>query len=515
MTSTAPVANWDGVHGGIQSCRPAFVERTARQLGRLIAQLPETLAVPTAMQTIADWLAQSLDAQVLVTTPDRALAAAPPAAGEHMARAILPQMMDIRSPDNPHTYLTALAPGSTTVLAVASPEPLDEHDERLIAHAAKLLGLVDQARRGIEAAATAAATVGAVVQLLRDGEHMKAGKIMKVAGLPTDLLDSALARVFIIDTPPARRDSTLQRIETATATGRALVTADPDDERRCLVIHPVAPRQTETVTDTLTQLLAQLGPDATLGGSGVHAVDRIGLAYQEALRALRMAGRQPTTTKHSTLADLLPQEDAQNWARELLAPILSLDESERDLLFKDLPVILRCRQKVAADQLHVHRNTISNRLARTERLLNTDLTRRADQAALLLALEVLQRVPDITKLTPVPDDAEAAPTLHALLQSPAAIAWAESLLSPVAQDKYPLLETATVWLGCDAHSGRAASELGISENTVRKYLRRLGEHTGGDLQSLDGVRDLLYAMEILRHSSTRSTTAATSLTFAA
>lgn len=514
MISTAPVANWDGVHEGIQSCRAAFAERTARQLDRLIEQLPETLAVPTAMQNVADWLAESLDAQVLVANPDRGLAAAPPAAGKHMARAMPPQMMDIRSPDNPHTYLTPLATGSTTVLAVASPEPLDEFDERLIEHAAKLLGLVDQARRGIEATATSSATVGAVVQLLRDGEHVKAGKIMKISGLPTDLLDAALVRVFIVDAPPSRRESTLQRIEAATAR-RALVTPDPDDERRSLVIHPVLPGQAGIVADTLTQLLAQLGPGATLGGSGVYAVDRIGPAYQEALRSLRIAGHQPNTAEPPSLAGLLPQPAAQRWARRLLAPLLALAKSERDLLLNNLPVILRYSQQVAADQLEVHRNTISNRLARTERLLHTDLTRRANQAAVLLALEVLQRAPDIAKLTAVPDDADDVPTLRTLLQSPAAEAWAENLLSPaVADDKYPLLETAATWLGCDAHIGRASSELGTSDNTVRKYLRRLGEHTARDLQSLDGIRDLLYAVEIFGRS-TGSAVAVATLTVAA
>ncbi|MEV8334279.1 helix-turn-helix domain-containing protein [Streptomyces niveus] len=478
-------------------------------LDRLIARLPETLTVPTAMQTIADWLAQSLDAQVLLTTPDRALAAAPAAAGEHMARAILPQLMDTRSPDNPHTYLTPLATGSTTVLAVASPEPLDEHDERLIKHAAKLLGLVEQARRGIEALATSSATVSAVVQLLRDGETVKAGRIMRISGMPTDLLDCALARVFIIDTPPARRESALQRIEAATA-GRALVSADPDDERRSLVIHPVQPGQADTVADTLTRLLPRVGPGATLGGSGVYAVDRIGPAYEESLRSLRIAGHQPTAAEPPSLAGLLPQRDAELWARERLAPILSLTEAECDQLLNDhLPVILRYSQQVAAEQLRVHRNTIRSWLGRTERLLNADLTRIADRAAVLLALEVLQRTPGITKFTAVPDDADDVPTLAALLRAPAAEAWAENLLSAaVAEDKYPLLETATVWLDCDAHIGRASSELGTSDNTVRKYLRKLGEHTARDLQSFDGVRDLLYAVEIYRGKNARSAAAA-------
>lgn len=517
MISTAPVSNWDGVHEGIQSCRAAFAERTARQLDRLIARLPETLTVPTAMQTIADWLAQSLDAQVLLTTPDRALAAAPAAAGEHVARAMLPQLMDTRSPDNiPHTYLTPLAARSTTVLAVASPEPLDEHDERLIEHAAKLLGLVDQARRGIEATATSSATVGAVVQLLRDGEHVKAAKIMKVSGLPTDLLDCALARVFIIDTPPARRESTLQRIEAATA-GRALVAADPDDERRSLVIHPVQPGHASTVADTLTRLLPRVGPGATLGGSGVYAVDRIGPAYVEALRSLRIAAHQPSAAEPPSLAGLLPQQEAQRWARERLSPILALAEAECDQLLNDqLPVILRYSQQVAAEQLRVHRNTIRSWLGRAERLLNGDLTRIADRSAVLLALEVLQLTPGMANFTAVPDDADDVPTLAALLRSPAAGAWAENLLSAaVAEDKYPLLETAAVWLGCDAHIGRASSELGTSENTVRKYLRRLGEHIARDLQSFDGVRDLLYAVEIYRGNNARSAAAAAALTVAA
>lgn len=75
LTTTAPAEKWEGVHEEIQQFRLRLAERRAFHLSSLVQELPAQLADSRAMQRIADWLARVLDVQVLVSEPERVLAA--------------------------------------------------------------------------------------------------------------------------------------------------------------------------------------------------------------------------------------------------------------------------------------------------------------------------------------------------------------------------------------------------------------------------------------------------------
>ncbi|MFF9896458.1 helix-turn-helix domain-containing protein [Streptomyces longispororuber] len=392
------------------------------------------------------------------------------------------------------------APGQGgAVLAVTRPAPsFDDADLRLLDHAARLLGLLDQARREHRTATdTAYAVRRAAVELLLDAEVDKARRVM--AAQTPGLLSPETVRAFVVDVPATHRDAVLRRCETATA-GLALAVADPREDRRVLVVEPVRPgRADDRVATALTRLVADLGSDASLGGSGAHRMTMLADAVQEAVTAQRFALRRPDavalSAQSTDLISVLPAAAARRWARAFLQPVLRpLDHWE--LLRETLPTALAYPYSVAARRLHVHRNTVSRRVARAAELLEMDFSTVTDRIAVGFALDVLAAERQVPGRSAAPY-AEPAPTLHDLLTTPEATAWAESLLCGARGDHRGLLATATAWLAHDAHVEPAARALGLSEFTVRSHLRALESHTARDLGSLRGLRDLQFALHSL------------------
>ncbi|MFF9074579.1 PucR family transcriptional regulator [Streptomyces sp. NPDC014872] len=502
LVTTAPEECWTEVHAGIQTHRLLAAERRASQLNALVQQLPAQLADQKAMQRITDWLARALDVQVLVSERERVLAASPATAAEHLAHAIIRQSVESTAPEGPsgpHTQLISLAPasGAEAVLAVARRTPFDEADLRLLRHAAKLLGLVDQARREYRAASTASSAARiAAVELLLDGEVSKARRVMR--NLAPGLLDPETARVFVVETSPIRRDAAVRRCETATA-GHALVVADPRQDDRILVIHPVRPGEADDIVAAeLTRLVSALGADASLGGSGVYSLSLLADALNEATTAQRLALHQPDSVALSVqdtdLVSLLPPHDAQLWARSLLQPLMQTD-TQWEQLRETLPTALAYPYTVAARRLELHRNTVTRRVARAAELLNKDFAALRDRIAVGLALEVVthRELPE----PPAGPLGTEAPTLRALLDAPQIYAWAEALLSSARADRRGLLTTATAWLTFDAHLEPTARALGLSEATVRSHIRALEGYLSRDLSSLSGMRDLQFALYLV------------------
>lgn len=502
LATTAPVEQWQGVHEGIQQFRLTFAERRAAQLASLVQELPAQLADQRAMQRIADWLARALDVQVMVSEPDRVLVASPATAAEELAQAIIRQSVDGNTPDarsGPHTRLISLGPSSAadTVLAVARRTPFDDADLLLLRHAAKLLGLVDQARREYRAASDASrAARNAAVELLLDGEVSKARRVMR--NLEPGLLDPETARVFVVETSPSRRDAAMGRCESITG-NRALVVADWRRHDRILVIHPIRGGEADDgVALALTHLVSAVGAGASLGGSGVYSMSLLAHALHEATTAQRFALHQPDSVALSVqdtdLVSLLPAHDAQVWARRLLHPLMET-EAQWELLRGTLPTALAYPYTVAARRLDLHRNTVTRRVARAAELLHMDFAALADRVTVGLALELVthRELPEPPAGSPESD----APTLRWLLHGPQIRAWAETLLRSAGEDRRGLLATATVWLRSDAHLETTARELGLSEATVRSHIRALEGHTSRDLSSLTGMRDLLFALHLV------------------
>ncbi|MEV7869137.1 helix-turn-helix domain-containing protein [Streptomyces sp. NPDC088124] len=504
LLTTAPAERWKGLHESIQKHRLLFAERRAAELGSLVQQLPAQLADPRTMQRIADWLARALDAQVLVSEPERVLAASPATAAEELAQAIIRQTVDGSAPEpfaGPHTQLISLAPASATdtVLAVARQTPFDEADLRLLRYGAKLLGLVDQAYREYHAASDAShAARSAAFELLMDAEIDKARRVMRK--LAPGLLDPDTARVFALETNRASRDTAVLRCHTALGQ-RALVVPDPKEHGRLLIVQSVrsAEEADDMVSAELTRLVGVLGAGSSLGGSGVYSMSLLADALQEAITAQRFAtlqaGSVALSVHEADLISLLPQEEAQQWARHLLRPLMQ-DESWEPLR-ETLPSALAYQYTVAARRLGLHRNTIMRRVARAAELLRMNFAAVNDRVAVALALELVTQ-----REAPVPTPAAGTelPSLRMLLSAPQVHAWAQSLLKPVQTDRRDLLATARTWLSLDAHVEPTARMLGLAEGTVRSHLRALETYMQRDFTSLGGIRDLHFALHIVASS---------------
>ncbi|MFJ2420186.1 helix-turn-helix domain-containing protein [Streptomyces brevispora] len=497
LTTTAPAGQWEGVHEEIQQFRLMLAERRAAQLNSLVQELPAQLADSRALQRIADWLARVLDAQVLVSEPERVLAASPATAAEQLAHAIIQQSVGLpEAPSGPHTQLISLAPASA-VLAVARNAPFNEADLRLLRQAAKLLGLMDQAHREYRAASEASrAARSAAFELLLDGEVAKARRVM--ASMMPGLLDPETARVFIVETEKARRDTVVRHCRAAIG-HQALVVPDPRNERRILIVHPIRSDEGNgaAVGAELTRLVGRLGSHSSLGGSGVYSMTLLADALHEAITAQSFAALQPDpvalSVHGSDLVSLLPQADAQRWARHLLNPLMR-DETQWGAMRETLPAALAYPYTVAARRLHLHRNTVMRRAARAAEVLHMDFGRVGDRITATLALEmVTQR--EIT--VPSVLAGSEPPSLTRLLAAPQIHAWAQTLLRPAQADRRDLLATARAWLASDTHVEPAARALGLSEGTVRSHLRVLEDHMQRDLASFSGVRDLYVSLHVV------------------
>ncbi|MFC8022140.1 helix-turn-helix domain-containing protein [[Kitasatospora] papulosa] len=499
LMTSASAETWEGTHEDIQRMRLLSAERRASELSQLVHELPSQLADPRAMQRIAQWIARVLDAQVLVSelASERALAAAPDTAAEQLAGAIIRQAVDgssAQSASGPHTQLIPLAPGpgASTVLAVARRTSFDSADLRLLRHAAKLLGLVDQATREYRVASDAArAARSAAFELLVDGEVAKARRVM--ANLAPGLLETDTACVFVIETRAGHQDLGLHRCMEVIG-HQSLIVRDEQNDRRLLIVHPTPTgRISRTVSDQLVHLVRALGPQTSLGGSGVYAMGLLANALHEAITVQKFAALQPNSVAlsvhDSEFVALLPQPQAQQWANNLLSPLMG-NSAQWDSMRATLPTALALPHTVAARRLNLHRNTVHRRVQRAGDLLRVNLAAITNQIAVALAFELIShRDPAVP-----PSLSGEQSTLTELLATPPVKAWAEVLLQAAREDRRDLLATADAWLRADTHVEPAAHQLKLSEVTVRSHLKALERYTQRDFSTLTGVRDLVFSL---------------------
>ena len=508
LTTTASSATWDGLHEGIRYCRVEYAERQVEKLTGLVSRLPSQWADATALASITDWLATALDAQVLISEPDRGvLAAAPDTAAEQLAHLASREAATAAKPMQEqmecagiHTRLVAIAPtqlGDAT-LAVAADRPFDDADTRLITHAAKVLGLVDQAQREYATVTQSAREARAVTfQLLMNGEPAKARRVM--AGLSAGLGCVDEARVYVIDCGSARhREVTMRRCEMAT-TGRALVVRCPRDERHIVIVEPMQDGGVYRmgIAADLQRLVLSLAGHR-LGGSGHRPLAMVPTAHEEALTALRFTrhSREPyvLTAGHTDLVSLLEPGPAREWAVRLLTPLRQeLSQVQVEQIEKTLSVAFSHPHTTAARLLDVHRNTVSTRLNRAADLLKLDLGHTYNRVVVGLAL-------DLAAFPPSSHAAAAAAVRHAdladLLANPRVRAWAEALLGPLRAGRRDLTRTLTTWLEQNESVEKTAGSLGVAEATVRSHLKTIEGLTGRRLTTLPGLRDVTIALAV-------------------
>ncbi|MDX3522152.1 helix-turn-helix domain-containing protein [Streptomyces scabiei] len=537
LTTSAETAAWDRVNEDLRLRRAEFAERQVAHLDGLLHRLPARLADPTAARRIADWLSVALDAEVLVSSARRGvLAAVPDSAPAGLAHAVITgahygahasphasphaTRYDAATAPQPgapggtmHTRIVPVFPGAPTTptapsvpgapgtlgfpadadevrLAIASHTPFDSAATALIQHAAKLLGLCDQARREQHATTeTPRAVRHAAFQLLMRGETVLAQVVY--TGAAQALLDTETARVYVVDTGPQEREATLSWCERALAE-QAIVSACPGKPRHILILDPV--RGGDRVETVLKEMIAAR-EGHLMGQSRLHPLAETAVGYLEALTAVGDAAGTPHRVRlggsRAKFAPLLPRREAKAWAAALMAPLL--DDfpgrgDERKLLLETLPTALSFKHTEAAGGLGVHRNTVTQRLTRAGKILSLDLRGSAnDRVLTLLALDILA-LPD----PGTPSDAGApapsrAPDFAALMaaavEDGGPTAWAQERLRPVREDQRGLVETLCVWLESDLSTREAARALGLSEATVRNHTRDAAALLGMDFST--------------------------------
>jgi hypothetical protein len=559
LTTSAETAAWDRVNEDLRLWRAQFAERQVEHLDGLIHRLPARLADPTAVRRIADWLSVALEAEVLVSSARRGvLAAAPDSApavlahavitgapavitgasavttgthgvltGVHGADASAPDASapdasapDASAPGAPdgamHTRIVSISPGfpgaeDEARLAIASHHPFDSAGTALIRHAAKLVGLCDQARREHQVRTeTPRAVRHAAFQLLMRGETVLAQVVY--TGAAQALLDTDTARVYIVDTGPQEREATLSWCERALAE-RAIVSACPGKPKHILILDPV--RESDRVETVLKDMIAARRGHL-MGQSRLHPLAETTVGYLEALTAVGDAAGTPHRIRlggsKAKFAPLLPRREARAWAADLMAPLLDAFPGrgdERKLLLETLPTALSFKHTEAAGGLGVHRNTVTQRLNRAGKILSLDLRGSAnDRILTLLALDILALPhpdtpppPDTPSHpdTPPPPDPDAsghprppgfAELMAAGIADGGPTAWAEERLRAVRADQRDLVETLCVWLENNLSTKETARALGLSEATVRNHTRDTAALLGMDFSTrMVGITD--------------------------
>ncbi|MET7852618.1 helix-turn-helix domain-containing protein [Streptomyces avermitilis] len=458
LTTTAG-AEWAEANGHLQQRRAQFAERQVAHLDGLLSSLPLQFADQGAGDRIVAWLADALDVDVVVDAAERGTLSAAPDETANLAHAVLRGTPDAENVEHSQR-VQIYGMDDKAVLCVASGRAFDDCASRLIRHAAKLLGLCEQARRDHHAAVIAPRSVRqAATQLFLSG-NVVVGQVVANTILPA-LMDTPDTRVRVIDTGVQDREPTLQWCERHLR--GALVSPCPGKAKQIIVITPT--KQDGSIAAALRQMIGGR-PGHLMGESTPQPLAASGTGYQEAAQAVRHAARSPeriSVGAEPKFAPLLPRAAAQAWAQALLAPLLA---SEHQELLHTLPTGLSFKPTEAARGLGIHRNTLRQRLTRAGNLLGLDLNLLNDRVLVLLALDILA--------LPAPPEghpAVPAPDFTSLMNSEAeeARGWAEQRLRPLKADQRLLLRTVCVWLECNLSVREAAQALGLSEATVRHH----------------------------------------------
>ncbi|MFC3999043.1 helix-turn-helix domain-containing protein [Nocardiopsis sediminis] len=518
LTTTATPDAWaTALIPRLRDYRFRQAEWHADQLTALFNRLPDRLgdAGEAATQRIADWLAAAVDAEVMVSDPERGvLAASPETAPGTLAPLLVTQSVRPESSDPPgpaaggapHTRLIPLAPTRTAaVLSVAGRRPFNEVDTDLIRHAAKVLGLIDQAEHRHRIAGAEREVHLSTFQLLLLGEEIAAQRVM--AAIAPGLLATDHVRVYVIDCADEDREMTARDAEHAVA-DRALLALCPAFNH-LLVVDPLHEGDTDDpgrVRDALRRVVAAR-PLHRMGGSRMRPLGGVADAYNEAINALPLAQRLPDrvalSDERANLVDVLPVEPARRWAGAVLRPLLTLPTDRSDRLLGTLDLGLDFTQKAAGRILSIHRNTVTHRITTCFDLLGIDRDRVLNQVAVSAALKIIG--------VHGHDDAATDPAADfaAMLSAPEVRAWAEAFLAPLRDDPRDLLGTLGAWLDNDTHAERTAAALGTSPAVVRGHLRAaaplIRRELVPDVESddalddehvLGGVRPLAFALRV-------------------
>jgi hypothetical protein len=477
LISSRPTADWtDDLASHVTDLGTELVRREHARLTRLLDQLPapDTDERDTVRRLTA-FLADELDAEVVVSTDGGVIAAAPAGAPDTLAPVLVHPGRSHQLTSRGHYAQTIPLTGNgDATLVVATKNPTGTPEQGLAAYTAKALTLTLAGFRERHSEAAVGDAIREVrlsaFQLLMTGNTVPAQRVME--GVSPGLLDSDTARVFIVDCAGAARDAVMAEAE-RTLDDEVLMVRCPAFHGHIIVVAPQSADKDPT-TDLHRLLDTFAEGRVLLGGSLVHPLDGVADAYGEALDSLPRAGHSPDrvamASRTTGVIDVLDPGAARAWASELLRPVLLMPRGGRQHL-ETTAMAVEFEISAAARIIGVHRNTVARRVRQTFEAvgLNQDLV--LDRVVLSVAAQAVGR--HGADLGGAGRDADAAPVpdLHALLCVPPVQAWAVKALRPLAADRRDLLRTLRSWTyrGCRVED--AAADLGIAPKTVRAHIR--------------------------------------------
>jgi sugar diacid utilization regulator len=192
------------------------------------------------------------------------------------------------------------------------------------------------------------------------------------------------------------RDLARALLDDVTAAGPSVVGAGGDG--RAIALLPAAPDDVARLKSALQRLApgAERTPLA-VGISVTSASDALAGALEQARHACRLAGLRggavsvvtgEEVTSSVLLLAAVPDEVRRTFASRLLDPVLDYDRRNASGLLVTLETFLQCSGSwsKAAEQLHLHVNTVRYRIERVEQLTGRDLSRMEDCVDVFLAL---------------------------------------------------------------------------------------------------------------------------------
>ncbi|MFF7975960.1 helix-turn-helix domain-containing protein [Streptomyces sp. NPDC007905] len=371
------------------------------------------------------------------------------------------RMVRIRHPEQ--------GPAAGAVLAVARPEPFDRRAAEIVNRTAGVLELLLRERELTEAGrrlrrATADLRL-AILQLLMVEDTVSARRV--AAGLWPGLLEEDSARVYVVEGPPAERDTLADACADATD-GEALVVRCPAMDGHVIVVSP-KPSAGERLRS-----LVDGRPGTFLGGSLRQRLARTATAYRQAISALAVARFRPDQAavyaERTHPERLMHPAALRAWSAGVLRPLDRLPHHIRAELLATTRLGLEFTAVSAAKVLGVSRNTVRARMDRVEALLGTDFSDLTTRAAAHLALNTEATQDPYGPDDPAPDPPAPA-RLGDLLASTALRAWARDLLRRLDGDGRDLRGTLRAWLAADSNAERTARDLGVHAQTVREHVR--------------------------------------------
>ncbi len=292
-------------------------------------------------------------------------------------------------------FVTAVSVGRQrfAALVVQPARELDDTDQRILERAALVMALLLLSlHSGIEAENRVRGEL--LDDLLRDSGQDADGLLDRARRLGTDLLSPQA--LFVVELDGADRGRAASAIDHVAARSGGLSSAC--DGRLVVLLPGPDPDPGATAQSLAEELGSSLAHPVTVGGAGpVAGVSSVRDAHTEAVRcvtALRSLGR---SGQGSSLAELGfvglvlgDHSDVSGFVVGCLGPLLEYDERRGTDLVKTLQAYFDTGGHLARtkDALHVHVNTVTQRLDRIGKLIGADWQDPARQLELHVALRL-------------------------------------------------------------------------------------------------------------------------------